>query len=147
MQLCLRLPLAIDGSIFELWKSDKQRAAILLRLTLPPLVPASTSATYCDACFIVFTARPSFPSQPYRQIRDTAKARRPHLYSHSQPASNISCQSTMMGLFSQAGSHIKRARGLSVDDRAPEDTEPDDTSILSVILLYLLILRHDRPRY
>lgn len=43
----------------------------------------------------------------------------------------------MMGLFSQAGSHIKRARGLSVDDRAPEDTEPDDTSILSVILLLL----------
>ncbi|KIJ60085.1 hypothetical protein HYDPIDRAFT_43494 [Hydnomerulius pinastri MD-312] len=36
----------------------------------------------------------------------------------------------MMGLFSQAGSHIRRARGLSVDDRAPEDTEPDDTSIL-----------------
>jgi hypothetical protein len=38
----------------------------------------------------------------------------------------------MMGLFSQAGSHIKRARGASVDDNAPEDTEPDDTSILSV---------------
>jgi hypothetical protein len=38
----------------------------------------------------------------------------------------------MMGLFSQAGSHIKRARGGSVDDNAPEDTEPDDTSILSV---------------
>ncbi|KAH7911819.1 hypothetical protein BJ138DRAFT_1179266 [Hygrophoropsis aurantiaca] len=36
----------------------------------------------------------------------------------------------MMGLFSQAGSHIRRARGSSVDDRAPEDTEPDDTSIL-----------------
>ncbi|KAG9310320.1 hypothetical protein JVU11DRAFT_9444 [Chiua virens] len=36
----------------------------------------------------------------------------------------------MMGLFSQAGSHIRRARGLSVEDRAPEDTEPDDTSIL-----------------
>jgi len=36
----------------------------------------------------------------------------------------------MMGLFSQAGSHMKRARGLSVDDNAPEDTEPDDTSIL-----------------
>jgi hypothetical protein len=38
----------------------------------------------------------------------------------------------MMGLFSQAGSHIKRARGGSVDDNAPEDTEPDETSILSV---------------
>jgi hypothetical protein len=38
----------------------------------------------------------------------------------------------MMGLFSQAGSHIKRARGASVDDNAPEDTEPDETSILSV---------------
>ncbi|KAH7926205.1 Oxysterol-binding protein [Leucogyrophana mollusca] len=36
----------------------------------------------------------------------------------------------MMGLFSQAGSHIRRARGSSVEDRAPEDTEPDDTSIL-----------------
>jgi len=35
-----------------------------------------------------------------------------------------------MGLFSQAGSHIKRARGASVDDNAPEDTEPDETSIL-----------------
>lgn len=38
----------------------------------------------------------------------------------------------MMGLFSQAGSQIRRARGLSVEDRAPEDTEPDDTSILCV---------------
>lgn len=37
----------------------------------------------------------------------------------------------MMGLFSQAGSHIRRARGSSVEDRAPEDTEPDDTSILN----------------
>lgn len=51
-----------------------------------------------------------------------------------------------MGLFSQAGSHIKRARGLSVDDRAPEDTEPDDTSILdenegSVILSLISQLR------
>ncbi|KAI9567013.1 hypothetical protein HD554DRAFT_2112016 [Boletus coccyginus] len=36
----------------------------------------------------------------------------------------------MMGLFSQAGTHIRRARGLSVEDRPPEDTEPDDTSIL-----------------
>ncbi|KAG8220235.1 hypothetical protein J3R82DRAFT_1274 [Butyriboletus roseoflavus] len=36
----------------------------------------------------------------------------------------------MMGIFSQAGSHIRRARGLSVEDRVPEDTEPDDTSIL-----------------
>jgi hypothetical protein len=38
----------------------------------------------------------------------------------------------MMGLFSQAGSHIRRARGASVEDNAPEDTEPDDTSILFV---------------
>lgn len=36
-----------------------------------------------------------------------------------------------MGLFSQAGSHIRRARGSSVEDRPPEDTEPDDTSILN----------------
>lgn len=42
----------------------------------------------------------------------------------------------MMGLFSQAGSHIRRARGLSVEDRAPEDTEPDDTSILCVFLFF-----------
>lgn len=39
----------------------------------------------------------------------------------------------MMGLFSQAGTHIRRARGLSVEDRPPEDTEPDDTSILCVL--------------
>ncbi|EIW86255.1 Oxysterol-binding protein [Coniophora puteana RWD-64-598 SS2] len=39
----------------------------------------------------------------------------------------------MMGLFSNAGSHIRKARlstSNNVDDRAPEDTEPDDTSIL-----------------
>lgn len=42
----------------------------------------------------------------------------------------------MMGIFSQAGSHIRRARGLSVEDRAPEDTEPDDTSILCVLGLF-----------
>jgi hypothetical protein len=49
-----------------------------------------------------------------------------------------------MGLWSQAGSHLRavasnntasitRPRGTSVDDRAPEDTEPDDTSILFVL--------------
>jgi hypothetical protein len=47
----------------------------------------------------------------------------------------------MMGLFSQAGSHLRavagsattRPRGSSnAEDRAPEDTEPDDTSILCV---------------
>lgn len=60
-----------------------------------------------------------------------------------------------MGLFSQAGSHIKRARGSSVvDDRAPEDTEPDDTSILfvvrhlSLILLYRsMIIQDADPPY
>ncbi|KAJ3862425.1 MAG: hypothetical protein NXY57DRAFT_999089 [Lentinula lateritia] len=43
----------------------------------------------------------------------------------------------MMGLFSQAGSHFRnvagsntKPRGSSEDDRAPSDTEPDDTSIL-----------------
>ncbi|KAG9223248.1 hypothetical protein CCMSSC00406_0000063 [Pleurotus cornucopiae] len=37
----------------------------------------------------------------------------------------------MMGLFSQAGSHIRaKARGYTEDDSAPVDTEPDDTSIL-----------------
>lgn len=39
----------------------------------------------------------------------------------------------MMGLFSQAGSHIRaKARGYTEDDSAPVDTEPDDTSILFV---------------
>ena len=46
----------------------------------------------------------------------------------------------MMGLFSQAGSHIKRARGASVDDNAPEDTEPDDTSILSVSFHSIVVI-------
>ncbi|THH17191.1 hypothetical protein EW146_g3570 [Bondarzewia mesenterica] len=38
----------------------------------------------------------------------------------------------MMGLFSQAGAHLRgRPRGISsVEDKVPEDTEPDDTSIL-----------------
>jgi hypothetical protein len=37
----------------------------------------------------------------------------------------------MMSLFSQAGSHFRRPRGSSEEiDRAPSDTEPDDTSIL-----------------
>jgi len=36
-----------------------------------------------------------------------------------------------MGLFGQASSQFKRARGgSSVEENAPEDTEPDDTSIL-----------------
>ncbi|CAL1697292.1 unnamed protein product [Somion occarium] len=41
----------------------------------------------------------------------------------------------MMGLFSSAASNLKvatghRPRGISVEDKIPEDTEPDDTSIL-----------------
>ncbi|EPQ61211.1 Oxysterol-binding protein [Gloeophyllum trabeum ATCC 11539] len=52
----------------------------------------------------------------------------------------------MMGLFSQASNHLRRPRGASVDDKAPEDTEPDDTSILdenegSVIMSLISQLR------
>ncbi|KAJ7451120.1 hypothetical protein FB451DRAFT_711085 [Mycena latifolia] len=55
----------------------------------------------------------------------------------------------MMGLFSQAGAHLRGAtkpRGGPEDDRAPEDTEPDDTSILdenegSIILSLISQLR------
>jgi hypothetical protein len=39
----------------------------------------------------------------------------------------------MMGLFGQ--STVKKPRS-SVDDKIPEDTEPDDTSILSVFHLF-----------
>jgi hypothetical protein len=38
----------------------------------------------------------------------------------------------MMGLFSQAASKVQRPRGSSLEDKIPEDTEPDDTSILFV---------------
>ena len=42
--------------------------------------------------------------------------------------------STMMGIFSQATfNRVKpRASVDAADDKAPSDTEPDDTSILSV---------------
>lgn len=40
----------------------------------------------------------------------------------------------MMGLFSQAASKVQRPRGSSLEDKMPEDTEPDDTSILFVPL-------------
>ncbi|OJT07950.1 Oxysterol-binding protein-like protein OBPalpha [Trametes pubescens] len=36
----------------------------------------------------------------------------------------------MMGLFNQAAQKVYKPRGTSEDDKAPEDTEPDDTSIL-----------------
>ncbi|EIW65283.1 Oxysterol-binding protein [Trametes versicolor FP-101664 SS1] len=36
----------------------------------------------------------------------------------------------MMGLFNQAAQKVYKPRGSSEDDKAPEDTEPDDTSIL-----------------
>ncbi|KAI0935688.1 hypothetical protein AcV5_004037 [Taiwanofungus camphoratus] len=36
----------------------------------------------------------------------------------------------MMGLFNQASSKVHRPRGSSLEDKIPEDTEPDDTSIL-----------------
>ena len=39
-----------------------------------------------------------------------------------------------MGLFSQAASKVQRPRGSSLEDKIPEDTEPDDTSILFVPL-------------
>ena len=38
----------------------------------------------------------------------------------------------MMGLFSTAASKVQRPRGTSLEDKMPEDTEPDDTSILLV---------------
>lgn len=45
----------------------------------------------------------------------------------------------MMGLFSQAGSTFKQAvkpRGsVEAEDKPPSDTEPDDTSILFVLLV------------
>lgn len=45
----------------------------------------------------------------------------------------------MMGLFNSATSGMKasshRPRGGSIEDKIPEDTEPDDTSILSVFPL------------
>ncbi|KAK7468431.1 Oxysterol-binding protein OBPa [Stygiomarasmius scandens] len=56
----------------------------------------------------------------------------------------------MMGLFSQAGSHLRGVTGTNAkpreDDKAPEDTEPDDTSILdenegSIILSLISQLR------
>ncbi|KAH9949524.1 Oxysterol-binding protein [Amylocystis lapponica] len=36
----------------------------------------------------------------------------------------------MMGLFNQASSKVHRPRGTSMEDKIPEDTDPDDTSIL-----------------
>lgn len=53
----------------------------------------------------------------------------------------------MMGLFSQAASKVQRPRGSSsLEDKIPEDTEPDDTSILdenegSIILSLISQLR------
>ncbi|KAJ6569525.1 hypothetical protein B0H19DRAFT_1350610 [Mycena capillaripes] len=53
----------------------------------------------------------------------------------------------MMGLFSQAGASLRgKPRGGVEDDKAPEDTEPDDTSILdenegSIILSLISQLR------
>ena len=39
----------------------------------------------------------------------------------------------MMGLFSQATSKMMyKPRGPADEDKVPDDTEPDDTSILSV---------------
>lgn len=37
-----------------------------------------------------------------------------------------------MSMFSQAASKVNRPRGASLEDKIPEDTEPDDTSILFV---------------
>jgi hypothetical protein len=53
----------------------------------------------------------------------------------------------MMGLFNQAGAHFRHAnvkpRGSAEDDRAPSDTEPDDTSILSVLFTPPLMISCD----
>ena len=39
----------------------------------------------------------------------------------------------MMGIFGQASNALRgRPRGASVDDKAIEDSEPDDTSVLLV---------------
>lgn len=51
----------------------------------------------------------------------------------------------MMGLFSQATSKIMyKPRGPADEDKAPDDTEPDDTSILSVSLSLRYALFHPR---
>ncbi len=44
----------------------------------------------------------------------------------------------MMGLFGQTASKLTRPRGTSLEDKMPEDTEPDDTSILFVFFLLFL---------
>ncbi|KAJ3000528.1 hypothetical protein NUW54_g6763 [Trametes sanguinea] len=36
----------------------------------------------------------------------------------------------MMGLFNQAAQKVYKPRGSSDEDKVPDDTEPDDTSIL-----------------
>ena len=47
----------------------------------------------------------------------------------------------MMGFFGQDGSALRgRPRFGPVEDKPIEDSEPDDTSILSVILLFFLIV-------
>ncbi len=52
---------------------------------------------------------------------------------HAPTAPHASCHDpAMMGLFNQAAQKVYKPRGTSEDDKAPEDTEPDDTSILSV---------------
>lgn len=52
---------------------------------------------------------------------------------HAATAPLASClDPAMMGLFNQAAQKVYKPRGTSEDDKAPEDTEPDDTSILSV---------------
>ena len=44
----------------------------------------------------------------------------------------------MMGLFNQAAQKVYKPRAAADDDKVPDDTEPDDTSILSVPLSPLL---------
>jgi len=47
----------------------------------------------------------------------------------------------MMGFLSSAVGAGKRPRGVSVGEEIPEDTEPDDTSILYVSLFSFIPLR------
>lgn len=130
-------------------------ADALTALLLPPRRPPQTHflcsfATNKSSLLLQYR---SYPSRRRRRTSSSSSTRSGRSHEHAAdnkeglaaqqtPATSVS----MMGLFNQASSALRgRPRGGSVDDKQIEDSEPDETSVLSVPTFFLPFSQHNAP--
>lgn len=129
-------------------------ADALTALLLPPRRPPqthllcsfathkSTPLLYCRRYPSCRRRRTSSSSTRSGRSHQHAADNKEGIAAQQTPATSVS----MMGLFNQASSALRgRPRGGSVDDKQIEDSEPDETSVLSVPTFFLPFSQHNAP--